>query len=148
MPRYFTLESARRILPEVRRLMAAAMQARAEMAEIRQRVEAFRERVGLLGGVSLGALNEGGWRSIAERAAGQMRRSLEAMEEIGAQVKDLGMGLVDFPTLYRGREVLLCWRMGEPDIAWWHGADEGFQGRKPVDEDFERHHGGAGQGHA
>ena len=44
MPRYFTLESARRILPEVRRLMAAAMQARAEMAEIRRDVEAFRER--------------------------------------------------------------------------------------------------------
>lgn len=145
MPRYFTLESARRILPEVRRLLAEAMRARAEMAEVREDVDAFRARVVLLGGVSAGALHAGGWRSTAERAAGQMRRSFEALEEMGVLVKDLDAGLVDFPTLYRGREVLLCWRMGEPDIAWWHGADEGFRGRKPVDEDFERHHGGGGE---
>ncbi len=142
MTKYFTLGTARRALPQVRRLLGQAMSARAEMAGIRHHVEAFSERVRLMGGVALHAADAGGWRASARRAAEQMQAALQSLDEMGVQVKDLDLGLVDFPTVYRGREVLLCWRMGEPDIAWWHGVDEGFRGRKPVDEDFEQNHGG------
>lgn len=73
-----------------------------------------------------------------------LQSSFESLAALGVQVKDLEMGLVDFPTVYRGRDVLLCWKMGEPDIAWWHGAEEGFFGRKPIDEDFDLNHGSGG----
>jgi hypothetical protein len=54
-------------------------------------------------------------------------------------VKDLDIGLIDFPTLFRGREVYLCWRMGETGIRYWHG-EEGFRGRKEIDRDFLDNH--------
>jgi hypothetical protein len=56
-------------------------------------------------------------------------------------VKDLDTGLLDFPTLYQGREVYLCWRLGESQINYWHGVDEGFAGRKAIDDDFLANHG-------
>ena len=57
-------------------------------------------------------------------------------------VKDLDVGLVDFPTFYRGEEVYLCWRMDESDIDHWHGVHEGFAGRKEIDRHFVENHRG------
>jgi hypothetical protein len=54
-------------------------------------------------------------------------------------VKDLDTGLVDFPTLFRGQEVYLCWKLGEASIEFWHSVDEGFRGRKAIDRDFRDH---------
>lgn len=82
-------------------------------------------------------------RPVAERMV-DLRRSLgDALERRssvqgriaadGVQVKDTELGLLDFPALRDGREVLLCWHVGEDEIAYWHGPDEGFAGRKPVD---------------
>ena len=51
----------------------------------------------------------------------------------GAQLKDIDMGLVDFPSVRDGKEVLLCWRLGEDEVGHWHGLDEGFIGRKRID---------------
>ena len=53
--------------------------------------------------------------------------------DAGVQVKDLDEGLLDFPARRGQEEVLLCWKVGEPEIAFWHGLDEGFAGRKPLD---------------
>ena len=61
------------------------------------------------------------------------------MERSGAQIKDLDIGLIDFLTMYRGREVLLCWKLGEEGIGYWHGTEEGFRGRKPIDDEFREH---------
>jgi hypothetical protein len=67
---------------------------------------------------------------------------VEEVQEMGCLVKDLDMGLVDFPTTFRGEEVYLCWKLGEEEIAFWHGVDEGFRGRKAIDRDFRAHHQG------
>lgn len=64
-----------------------------------------------------------------ETAAAEVTRCLEGIQEVGGQVKDLDRGLVDFPALYNGEEVLLCWQVGEEQIGHWHGLDEGFTGR-------------------
>jgi hypothetical protein len=58
----------------------------------------------------------------------------------GCQLKDLRGGIVDFPALYDGREVFLCWRLGETAVSHWHEQDAGFRGRQPIlsDEDFRR----------
>ena len=60
----------------------------------------------------------------------RLKSSIETIHEVGCVVKDLDIGLVDFPTLFRGEEVYLCWKMGESSIQFWHGVDEGFAGQK------------------
>lgn len=64
-------------------------------------------------------------------AAGVVR-CVEELQSLGVLVKDLDEGLVDFPALRGDEEVLLCWRLGEEDIEFWHPADEGFAGRRPL----------------
>ena len=64
---------------------------------------------------------------------------MEKLQDLGCLVKDLDIGLVDFPTLFRGQEVYLCWKVGEPSIEFWHGMNEGFGGRKAIDRDFCDH---------
>ena len=138
--RYFTLDSARRLLPRVRQKLGEAMQVRAALEALQAEIREFSRQAQLRGGVIFRPELAGSWRSQAALLGRRMQEPLAALEEMGVLVKDLEVGLVDFPTLYRGREVLLCWKMGEPDIAWWHGMEEGFRGRKPVDADFLAHH--------
>jgi hypothetical protein len=61
-----------------------------------------------------------------------MRALVEEIEALGAEVKDLELGLVDFPAEREGETVLLCWRVGEEEIGYWHGLEEGFAGRRPL----------------
>src|SRR5947199_127615 len=65
-----------------------------------------------------------------EREGAAVAACVAQLEELGVLVKDLDRGLVDFPALRDGEEVLLCWEVGEDEIAFWHGVDEGFAGRK------------------
>jgi hypothetical protein len=66
------------------------------------------------------------------REAEAAARCVERLEALGVLVKDLDRGLVDFPAVHDGEEVLLCWQAGEDEVAFWHGTDEGFAGRKPL----------------
>ena len=63
-----------------------------------------------------------------------MAKCVNQIHGLGAQVKDADEGLVDFPTLRDGEEVLLCWKLGEDEVAFWHGLEDGFAGRRPVEE--------------
>jgi hypothetical protein len=81
-------------------------------------------------------------RSRRDASAAMLKGAIEAVQETGCLIKDLDIGLVDFPTLHKGVEVYLCWKLGEPAIEFWHGVDEGFRGRKPIDEDFLQNHRG------
>jgi hypothetical protein len=63
---------------------------------------------------------------------------LERIRALGGEVKDLDMGLVDFPGHRRGEDILLCWRLGERQIAYWHTVEGGFAGRRPIDEQIPR----------
>lgn len=75
--------------------------------------------------------------SIDEKAR-RIQSLLDELEEVGCQAKDLVTGLVDFPAVYQGRNVLLCWRLGEDRIGWWHELQGGFAGRQAIDEEFRR----------
>jgi hypothetical protein len=68
-----------------------------------------------------------------EQLAAAVEACVERIQAAGAQVKDLGRGLLDFPSRREGREILLCWQVGEPELAWWHGVDDGFAGRRRID---------------
>ncbi len=69
--------------------------------------------------------------------AADLNRLYQELTEVGCVLKDWQSGLVDFPALHAGQRVWLCWRLGEPTVAYWHAADEGFAGRQPIGDDFE-----------
>ena len=73
-----------------------------------------------------------------EPTAAEIRALIRAVNELGVEVKDLDAGLVDFPSLRRGRPIYLCWKLGEGDsISWWHDPESGFAGRRPIKELYD-----------
>ena len=142
MAKRFTVEEAERLIPEVERLLRQALEAKSEYQEAEQAIREYTEHVMMMGGVVIDRERTLHARSRRNQAAGRLRERIEAVLETGCLVKDLDIGLVDFPTLLRGTEVYLCWKLGERGIAFWHGVDEGFRGRKPIDQDFLDHHQG------
>ena len=67
-----------------------------------------------------------------QQASTELVAVVDELQGLGVQVKDLDRGLVDFPCLHRGSEVLLCWELGEDEVAYWHGTEEGYAGRRPL----------------
>ncbi len=130
MPRLFTLEAAIALLPRVRELMARAQQQhRAYRAAERQLAGAVQTVRG--NGQQADTLRQA--QIAATRALRHAQQTVEALHALGCEVKDLEMGLVDFRSLREGREVYLCWRVGEETISYWHELDTGFGGRQPLD---------------
>ena len=80
-----------------------------------------------------------GLRRLANTRAEQgAKDALAEIDSMGVQVKDLGIGLLDFPCEVEGQKILLCWKLGETAIAYWHSLEEGFAGRKPIDARIAR----------
>lgn len=142
MPRYFTLREARAALPAVSRDIREAIHAKGRYDEADQALQTLGQRILMNGGVSVDTRMAEGWKSQRDSGAQSLKNSLGRIEDMGVLVKDLDVGLIDFPTLYRGREVYLCWRMDEDDIDFWHGTQEGFAGRKLIDNEFLSNHSG------
>ncbi len=142
MARRFTLDEAQRLLPEVERFLNSAIEARQQYHDAEAAIQEMNERIMLAGGMILDRQQALAAKTRREQAAAVLRNALESVQQLGCLVKDLDTGLVDFPTLFRGVEVYLCWKLGEPGIEYWHGVDEGFRGRKPIDRDFLDHHEG------
>jgi hypothetical protein len=67
------------------------------------------------------------------QAAAEVNSLIERVQEMACELKDIEQGLIDFRTEREGREVYLCWKLGEPDIRWWHELDAGFAGRRPLE---------------
>jgi hypothetical protein len=143
MPRYFTLSEARRHLPAIGSAMREGIDARKilEVAERDHRSQA--ERIMYSGGCAVNLEAAAQTRERRDLSSAKLKRIFESFEELGCIVKDLDIGLVDFPALYHGQEVYLCWRLGETDIRFWHGIDEGFAGRRAIDPDFLQECGGS-----
>ena len=129
-PRYFTAEEANELLATVRPLTERMVAARRAARRAAQHRDELAARVAGNGSLRPGALGRAGQR--ADQAAAALARAVEALEEVGVVVKDLDVGLVDFPARRGTDDVLLCWRLGEDEVAYWHGLDEGFAGRKPL----------------
>jgi hypothetical protein len=142
MARHFTLTEARALLPAVGRLIREAVHSKDRYQQGDRYMQELAQRILMLGGISVDTAKAEGWKAQRDSSAQSLKQSLEKIEEIGVVVKDLDVGLVDFPTIYRGEEVYLCWRMDEGDIGHWHGVHEGFAGRKEIDRHFVENHRG------
>ncbi len=142
MERYFRLDEAEALLETVRGKVEQVVHLNAELSKTTAELKALVRHVADSGGVLLDRKRLVGLRSRHDALAQRLRELVEEINGYGCQMKDLDKGLIDFPTRYRGREALLCWRLGEPRIAYWHGPDEGFAGRKAIDDDFLANHEG------
>jgi hypothetical protein len=142
MARRFTLAEAQSLIPRVDALLREAVSLKSEYQEAEQAIQAVAQRVALMGGMIVNREQAIDNKNRRDAVASKLRAAIEQVQEFGCVIKDLDMGLIDFPTLLRGVEVYLCWKLGEPKIAFWHGVDEGFRGRKAIDQDFLDHHRG------
>jgi hypothetical protein len=136
--RSFTLDEARSLLPVLESLLRTAMKSKTVMEEADAELQALHHRIFLNGGMFLDIVPLA--RRKAERAKAEQRAkdAIAEIDSIGVQVKDLSIGLLDFPCEVEGQTILLCWKLGEKTITHWHGVNEGFAGRKPVDERIAR----------
>ena len=142
MPKRFTLAEAQRLIPRVEELLREAIDIKASYEEAEKQIQAIQERVMMMGGVTLDREKAAQARTQRDGSAARLRNAIESVQQAGCLIKDLDIGLIDFPTNYRGVEVYLCWKLGEEGIEYWHGVDEGFRGRKKIDQDFLDHHEG------
>jgi hypothetical protein len=142
MPRYFTLDQAERKLPEVERLLRDALYHKAEAQKAHDEFEEETQRIRMSGGVRVDHSKILAVRSRRDTSTSALQVALEGIGELGAQVKDLEIGLIDFLSLFEDREVCLCWKLGESGIGFWHSLEDGFRGRKPVDDKFRAGHRG------
>lgn len=136
--RTFTLDEAQSLLPVLESLLRTALSARKVVEEFDRDQQALQQRIFLAGGMFLDIVPLA--RKKAERTKAEQRAkdALAEIDSIGVQVKDLDIGLLDFPCEVEGQTILLCWRLGEKSITHWHGVQEGFAGRKPIDERIAR----------
>jgi hypothetical protein len=136
--RTFTLDEAKLLLPVLESLLRAAISGKKLMEEVDGELQELSHRIFLNGGTHVDVVAVA--RRKAERAKAEQRAkdALAEIDSIGVQVKDIDIGLLDFPCEVDGKTVLLCWKMGENSITHWHGTDEGFAGRKLIDERIAR----------
>ncbi|MDQ2773795.1 MAG: DUF2203 domain-containing protein [Acidobacteriota bacterium] len=143
MPKYFTLLEAETLLPELENLLRSCVQGKQDYDGAEEELRSVATRITLNGGMVIVREQVAEVRVRKDSAARTIKSSVEKIEQIGCHIKDLNLGLLDFPTLYRDQEVYLCWKLGESGIGFWHHVDDGFSGRQPVNAEFLANHRGS-----
>lgn len=120
--KHFSIEEARALLPELRRVFQDAHTRRERVRRADEKLGSVLEKTGHdLGGPPVTNL-------LMDLQ--QMQAQMERIQKLGIVVKDFDRGLLDFPHLHEGREVFLCWELDEDDIEFWHDLDSGYAGRE------------------
>jgi hypothetical protein len=124
MTRHFSVDEANALLPRVRSLVESVLAARQRILDAQPEVWPVLQK----------AIGNGGSQKAGElvEELKRIERGIKAIQDLGAVVKDINTGLIDFPAVRGGREVFLCWRYDEPRVGFWHDLDTGFAGRQPL----------------
>ena len=136
MARYFTLQEAENTIPVVKECLESAIHAKARVGAIDGEMQDLSSRISMLGGIEINP------DQVARRKLERMslvhsiEECVNEIQRRGCLVKDLDMGLLDFPALLDGVEVYLCWRLGETKIEWWHSTQDGYSGRRRIMDEF------------
>lgn len=130
----FSLEEAQVLLPVLQSLLQRGIDGKRLVEEIDGEFHDLANRVFVNGGMSLDVERLARRKAEREKAVQSVKDALAEIDSIGVQVKDIDIGLLDFPCEVEGEVILLCWKLGEDSIKHWHGFEEGFVGRKPIDE--------------
>lgn len=142
MPRFFTHAQAERALPGVENALREFLRFREEHQKADGEFRAFTQNIMMMGGTQVDHSRINTIQTRKNQSLAGLKRKFEEIQESGVLIKDPDAGLIDFPTLYKDQEVYLCWRFGESAIEFWHGLEEGFRGRKRIDEEFLANHRG------
>ncbi|HZP16930.1 MAG TPA: DUF2203 domain-containing protein [Terriglobales bacterium] len=132
--RTFTLAEAQDLLRVLESLLRTSIEGKKLIETVDAEFQDVAHRVFLNGGMSLNVLHLARRKAERDKAVQRVTDAMAEIEAMGVQVKDLDIGLLDFPCEVDGQIILLCWKLGEKSITHWHGVSEGFAGRKPVDE--------------
>jgi hypothetical protein len=131
-PRLFTLAEAERARQSIEPLLAEAIEHRGRALHFENRLAALAQRIQYSGGLALRQDTARQMRQDFDGASEKVRAAVDQIEATGCQVKDIDLGLIDFPGRLNGEDVFWCWRLGEDRIRFWHRQSEGFAGRKPI----------------
>jgi len=132
--RTFTLDEAQDLLPVLESLFRGAIDGKKLIESVDAELQAIAHKIFLSGGMSINVVHLARRKAQREKAVHRVKDAMAEIDAMGVQVKDLDIGLLDFPCEVDGQIVLLCWKLGEQSITHWHGVSEGFAGRKPVDD--------------
>jgi hypothetical protein len=132
--RSFTLEEAQSLLPVLESLLRTAIDGKKLIEVVDAELQDLAHRVFLSGGLLVNIVLVARRKAEREKTIQRVKDTLAEIDATGVQVKDLDIGLLDFPCQVEGRTVLLCWKLGEKGITHWHDTSEGFAGRKPIDD--------------
>ena len=136
--RTFTLEEAQSLLPVLESLLRSALKSKKLIEEVDAEMQATAHKVFLKGGTFLNIVHLARRKAEREKALQRVKDAVAEVDATGVQVKDLDIGLLDFPCMVDGDVVLLCWKLGEKGITHYHGTNDGFAGRKPIDARIPR----------
>jgi len=124
--RLFTLSEANHLIPQLDARLVSVRQAKAVLARTKEDIKRASAQAQYGGGSAAGPLYISSLQQIST--------NLQAIHEMGVLVKDLEIGLCDFPHLRDGRVVFLCWKLGEQEIKWWHETSTGYKDRCPLED--------------
>lgn len=128
---HFTVEEANALLSRLSDLLIQMQEAKYKHDRLEEKVSEYSQRMSSNGHVIEKELNEA--RQELAQATAEINSLIQKAQELGCEIKDIDQGLVDFRADRQGREVYLCWKLGEPDVRWWHELDAGFTGRQPLE---------------
>ena len=131
MARTFTLSEAETLLPVLESLLRSAMQAKALIEEVDAELEALKSRIFVNGGTFVDVLAVSRRKGEREKAIQRAKDAVAEIDAAGVQVKDLDIGLLDFPCVVGDEVILLCWKLGEKGITHWHGTRKASPGASP-----------------
>jgi hypothetical protein len=129
----FSLREAERLRAQIEPILIETIESRRKLAEVEEQLGVLGERIHRSGGLLVSYETAARQRVECNRLAGAIQAALERIHSTGCVVKDIEVGLLDFPARMNGEDVYLCWRLGEDRIRFYHRQDEGFSGRKPID---------------
>ncbi len=129
LEKVFTLSEANRLLPQLEEHLTAVKRGKTVLIRTKDEIKKASSKAQFGGGSFAGP------HYIT--ALEQTSENLQAIQEMGVLVKDLDIGLCDFPYLMNGRIVYLCWKLGEAEIQWWHEVNSGYTGRQPLENEKE-----------
>ena len=132
--RTFTLEEAQDLLPVLESLLRSSIDGKKVIEAVDAETQELAQKIFMNGGMFLNVVALAGRKAQREKAIQRVKDAMAEIDAMGVQVKDLEIGLLDFPCEVDGQVVLLCWKLGEKAITHWHGVSEGFAGRKRIDE--------------
>lgn len=131
--RFFTVEEANALVAALEIEFGRLAQVRTELAPLIESLGGADVAVEILQEDAAPPLGREADAKELERLANEITAAVERVNDLGCLVKDLEAGLVDFYSIADGEAVFLCWQYGEPAVAHWHGLDEGFGGRQPIE---------------